>query len=84
VARNLTDGYDGFLAAHCCLVHDRDPLFTAEFPGILASSGVRSAKLPARCANLNAYAGQRIVLPEWRIPNFVVSSSAILSSPHLG
>jgi putative transposase len=55
-ARNLTDGYDGFLAGHRYLVHDRDPLFTAEFRGILASSGVRAVKLPARSPNLNACA----------------------------
>jgi transposase InsO family protein len=31
-------------------------LFTAEFLGILADSGVKSVKLPPRSPNLNAYA----------------------------
>jgi len=36
------------------LIHDRDPLFTAEFLGLLAVSGVQSVKLPPRSPNLNA------------------------------
>ena len=38
------------------LIHDRDPLYTAEFLGILAGSGIQSVKLPPRSPNLNAYA----------------------------
>ena len=38
------------------LLHDRDPLFTAEFLRTLADSGVASVKLPPRSPNLNAYA----------------------------
>ena len=38
------------------LIHDRDPLYTAEFLGILAGAGVQSVKLPPRSPNLNAYA----------------------------
>ena len=38
------------------LIHDRDPLFTAEFLGVLADSGVKSVKLPPRSPNLNAHA----------------------------
>jgi hypothetical protein len=38
------------------LVHDRDPLFTAEFLSMLAEAGVVSVKLPPRSPNLNAYA----------------------------
>ena len=30
------------------LIHDRDPLFTAEFLNMLASAGVESVKLPPR------------------------------------
>jgi hypothetical protein len=31
VARNLTDGVDGFLTGKRYLIHDRDPLFTKDF-----------------------------------------------------
>ncbi len=56
VARNLTDAFDGFLADTRYLIHDRDPLFTADFRMILRDSGVRTVKLPARSPDLNAYA----------------------------
>jgi putative transposase len=38
------------------LIHDRDPLFTGGFAGILRSAGVKTVRLPARSPNLNAYA----------------------------
>jgi len=38
------------------LIHDRDPLFTAEFLSMLADAGVKSVRLPPRSPNLNAYA----------------------------
>ena len=38
------------------LIHDRDPLFTAEFVSTLAAAGVQSVKLPPRSPNLNPYA----------------------------
>lgn len=47
---------DGFLKGKRYLIHDRDPLFTAEFLTILEASGVQSVKLPARSPNLNAHA----------------------------
>jgi putative transposase len=47
---------DGILDGKRYLIHDRDPLFTAEFQGILASVGVTTVKLPPRSPNLNAYA----------------------------
>jgi hypothetical protein len=47
---------DGFLATYRYLIHDRDPLFTAEFLNMLGDSGVKSVKLPPRSPNLNAYA----------------------------
>ena len=40
----------------CYLIHDRDPLFTAEFSNLLAAVGVQSVKLPPRSPNLNAHA----------------------------
>jgi len=56
VARNLCDAGDGFLTGKRDLIHDRDPLFTAEFLGTLAASGVKAVKLPPRSPNLNPHA----------------------------
>src|SRR4030095_3768578 len=53
IARNLTDGEDGFLLRSRYPIHDRDPLFTKGFQEILDSSGVRLVKLPSRSATLN-------------------------------
>jgi transposase InsO family protein len=61
IARNLTDAQDGFLNGACYLIHDRDPLFTDAFRGLLKLSGVDTVKLPARSPDLNAYA-ERFVL----------------------
>ena len=46
VGRNLTDAVDGLLNGKRYLIHDRDPLFTAEFLRMLAEAGVASVKLP--------------------------------------
>ena len=56
IARNLTDPEDGILIGKRYLIHDRDPLFTAEFLNMIADAGVESVKLPPRSPNLNAYA----------------------------
>ena len=56
VGRNLSDAADGFLVGKRYLIHDRDPLFTAEFLETLEASGVKSVKLPPRAPNLNAHA----------------------------
>ena len=56
IARNLTDAEQGILTGKRYLIHDRDPLFTAEFLDMIAHSGVESVKLPPRTPNLNAYA----------------------------
>jgi putative transposase len=56
IARNISDSGEGLLAGKRYLIHDRDPLFTAEFVEILADSGVKSMRLPPRSPNLNAYA----------------------------
>lgn len=55
-ARNLTDAGEGFLRNARYLIHDRDPLFTREFAGILRAGGVEVVRLPAHSPNLNAYA----------------------------
>ena len=56
IGRNVTDAVEGILKGKRYLIHDRDPLFTAEFLKILAAVGVESVKLPPRSPNLNAYA----------------------------
>ena len=56
IARNLTDAVDGWLKGKRYLIHDRDPLFTAEFLSTLAGAGTKSVKLPPRSPNLNCYA----------------------------
>src|SRR5499425_5316 len=56
VARNLSDAEEGFLTGKRYVIHDRDPLFTAEFLEILKSSGVQSLKLPPCSPNLKACA----------------------------
>jgi len=54
IARNLTDAEEGILAGKQYLIHDRDPLFTAEFLTMIVDAGVESVKLPPRSPNLNA------------------------------
>ena len=61
VARNLTDAFDGFLLGKRYLIQDRDPLFTHAFRATLKVAGVKSARLPSRSPNLNAFA-ERFVL----------------------
>ena len=56
VARNLSDNVERFLMGKQYLIHDRDPLYTAEFLGTLGAAGVKSVKLPPRSPNLNAHA----------------------------
>src|SRR5262245_17776727 len=51
VGRNITDSEEGTLRSHCYLIHDRDPLYTAQYLVILAESGVQSVKLPPRSPN---------------------------------
>ena len=55
IARNLTDAVDGLLKGKRYLIHDRDPLFAAEFLSTLADD-TKSVKLPPRSPNLNCYA----------------------------
>jgi putative transposase len=54
VGRKVTDAVDGILLGKRYLIHDRDPLFTAEFLSLLAGVGVESVKLPPQSPNLNA------------------------------
>jgi hypothetical protein len=43
--RRVTDAVDGILNGKRYLIHDRDPLFTAEFLNLLAGIGVESVEL---------------------------------------
>ena len=56
VARNPTDGVEGFLRSKRYLIHDRSPLFTREFTAILKAAGVKTIKLPPRSPNLAPHA----------------------------
>jgi transposase InsO family protein len=56
IGRQVTDAVDDVLHGKRYLIHDRDPLFTAEFQDLLASVGVNAIKLPPQSPNLNAYA----------------------------
>jgi putative transposase len=56
IGRNQSDPIDGLFVGKRYFIHDRDPLFTAEFLEILADIGIPSVKLPPRSPNLNAYA----------------------------
>jgi hypothetical protein len=48
VGRNVTDCDDGILKKNRYLIHDRDPLDTAQFLAVLGESGIESVKLPPR------------------------------------
>lgn len=61
IGRNLTDAFDGFLRNTRYLILDRDPLYTDAFRGLLADSGCKVVRLPARSPDLNAFA-ERFVL----------------------
>jgi putative transposase len=56
IARNLMDSEEGILIGKRYLIHDRDPLFTAEFLNMITDAGVETVKLPPRSPNLNAHA----------------------------
>jgi putative transposase len=56
IGRNITDVDDGILKGKRYLIHDRDPLFTADFLNMLDDVGVKSVKLPPRSPNLKANA----------------------------
>lgn len=53
--RNLTDAEQGILTGKRYLIHDRDPLYTAEFLTLI-TAGVESVKLPPQSPKLDAYA----------------------------
>jgi hypothetical protein len=48
IGRNLSDAVEGILRGKRYLIHDRDPLFTAEFLNMLADVGREVGKICAR------------------------------------
>ena len=56
MGRRVTDAVEGILNGKRFLIHDRDPLFAAEFQDILTSVGIKCVKLPPQSPNLNAHA----------------------------
>ena len=48
MARNLTDGLEGFLVGCRYLIHDRSTLFSDGFRMVLEGAGMESVRLPAR------------------------------------
>jgi putative transposase len=53
MARNMTDGLDGFLSGYRYFIHDRASVFSEDFRMILQAGGVESVRLPAGSPNLN-------------------------------
>ena len=72
VARNLTDVTAGFLRDGYYLIHDRDPLYTADFRAVLESGGVTPVRLPAKSPNFNAYAERFVRSIKEECPGCVV------------
>ena len=58
IAPNVTDAEQGILTGKRYLIHDRDPLFTAEFMKMIADVGVESVKLPPRSSKAERLRGE--------------------------
>jgi putative transposase len=56
IARNLTDGFNGFLCEKRYLILDRDAKFCPAFRQTIIDSGTNLVRLPSRSPNLNAFA----------------------------
>jgi hypothetical protein len=56
IARNISDTVDGLLTGKRYLIHDRDPLFTAEFLHILADSWREIGEITASVSQSEGYA----------------------------
>ena len=79
MARQLTDGMDGFARGKTHLILDRDTKYCAGFRQILESSGVKIVLCPPRVPQCNAYA-ERFVRS---IKDECLSRLIFLSEPHL-
>ena len=60
MGRNVTMQKWGFLADSKYLLHDRDSKFCLSFRQLIEAGRVKTMPLPARSANLNAYAERRV------------------------
>jgi putative transposase len=76
VARNFS-GEGGCLAGKKYLIHDRDPLYTEKFDGILKAAGVDSVKLPPRSPNLNSHAERFVRSAKEECLNHLILSSQV-------
>ena len=56
IARNLTDGFEGFLCGRRYLILDRDAKFCPTFRQMIIDAGTQLVRLPSRSPNLNAFA----------------------------
>ena len=79
MARNLTDGLDGFLGGCRYLIHDRASVFNEDFGMILEAVGVESIRLPARSPNLNAFAERFVRSIRESCLDRVLSENSLLS-----
>jgi transposase InsO family protein len=84
IGRNLTDAVDGIFRGKRYLIHDRDPLFTAEFLKTLREAGVTPVKLPPRCPNLNAYAERFVRTIKESCLERMIIRRGLGSASHLG
>src|SRR5437870_13419118 len=57
IARNLTDGVDGFFKGKRYLIHDRDPLYTREFLSIMEEQGDRIREAAAAISEFERLIG---------------------------
>ena len=55
IARNLTDGFDGFLCDTRILLMDRDSKFSEGFRDLIDDEGTECLRLPARSPNLTPH-----------------------------
>ena len=78
VARNLSDAAEGFLIGKRYLIHDRDPLFTAEFLEILQSAGVQAVKLPPSSPNLKTWTSYCTSSRFWNNESRLLGATAAL------
>src|SRR5579863_7305710 len=80
VARGLLDPVDGFLRSATHVIHDRDPLYTAEWKALLAARGVQSVATPAKSPNCNAVAERFIrTVREECLDHFVIMGERALT-----
>jgi transposase InsO family protein len=79
LARNLTDGSDGFLRGVQYMILDRDPLYTNAFRRLLRESGVKPLVIPAWSPNLNAFAERFVESAK----SECLERMVLLGEPHL-